>query len=552
MRRGHVGSLIAATALAVLAVSGTGGAHAADDGDALLPVTHEHRNPVEGVNLDGSPDSTGLRNTTGLICTTGPSSAANVDTNCEGTSPSNETAIAVNPTNPLNVIGSANDYQLTLSPGGYYLETLYSRAHVSFDGGTSWAEYGIQYPNYATTGDPAVAFDADGRAYLATLGFSWSQNRFCCTNPDILVTSSADGGKSWAKPVRVGSGSGTFGSQGILNDKEEIAAWGHGNALVTWTRYSDGIGGSYITSPIVASVTHDGGRTWSAPVVISGSAAFCTGAQGGTACDSDQGSVVVVGADSRIRVSFFNFSDRTTGRDQVLVVEVDPSSGARLAGPFRVGAVYDGYTDYPFNIDSRQTLQDSQFRTWAFGPLAADPTSAQHLAMVWTDMRNSTLPTAGDPYEATTNSDVIVSQSFDGGVTWSAPTALRAPGDQFQPWAVYDSNGRLRIGYFDRSYDAANHRFGYTLATETRDGSLAFAVRQLTTALSDPTQGDRWFSGRTPDPAYPNPSTFIGDYSAVAATPAGGVVALWTDMRDTVCFTTRCGAGEQAYFAAAS
>jgi len=166
--------------------------------------------------------------------------------------------------------------------------------------------------------------------------------------------------------------------------------------------------------------------------------------------------------------------------------------------------------------------------------------------VVWSDMRNSTLPAPSDPFSATTNSDIVVSQSFDGGVTWSAPVALAARGDQFMPWAVYDSAGLLRIGYFDRSYDPANHAYGYTLATETSPGSLTFSKTQLTTTLSDPTQGTRWFSGGVVNHA----TTFLGDYSGIAALPSG-VAALWTDLRNSVCFTTRCGSGQDAFFAAA-
>jgi hypothetical protein len=241
----------------------------------------------------------------------------------------------------------------------------------------------------------------------------------------------------------------------------------------------------------------------------------------------------------------------TDFRDQFLVVKVDPNTGQRVGGPYKVADVIDGSTDYPISIDGRQTYQDSQFRSWSAGNLAADPTNAGHLAVVWSDMRNSTLPAASDPYQAHTNSDIIVSQSFDGGATWSAPTAIVAPGDQFMPWGAYDSSGRLRIGYFDRSYDPANHSYGFTLATESAPGSLSFAFAPASTALSDPTQGTRWFSGQTPNPAVPHPTTFLGDYSGIAAHPNGGVVAFWTDMRLTTCFGSRCGAGENAFFAAA-
>jgi hypothetical protein len=318
--------------------------------------------------------------------------------------------------------------------------------------------------------------------------------------------------------------------------------------MVTWTAINQGLGGGYISSPIFASVTHDGGKSWSQPVEISGSAAFCVGTQGGTACNADGFSVPTYATDGNIYVSFFNTSDFVSGRDQILVVKVDPSTGHRVAGPFLAASpIYDGLTDYPINIDGRQTYQDSEFRSNAGGNISADPTTPGHLAVVWSDMRNSTLPAPQDPYTAVTNSDVVVSQSFDNGQTWSAPVALAIPNDQFQPWGAYDTSGKLRIGFFDRVYDPANHKYGYTLATESSAGSLTFVTTQLTTALSDPTQGDRWFAGRTPNPAFPHPTTFLGDYSNIAAT--GQVYAYWTDMRLSVFFPSRTGFGEDAFFA---
>jgi hypothetical protein len=421
---------------------------------------------------------------------------------------------------------------------------------------------GLAQNAYSATGDPAVAFDADGRAYLTTLGFGFSQGLGCCRNPDIVAAESIDGGTSWSALTRIASGVGVFGGNGVFNDKEYVAAWGHGNAIVTWTVFNQGRGGAYISSPIFDSVTHDGGRTWTEPQPISGSAAFCVGAQGGNACDQDQVSVAAVGSDGSIHVAFESTansdpSSLADNRDQYLVVGINPMSGAAIGPPVKVAGLIDGSYDYPLNLDGRQTYQDSQFRSWSAGNITADPTNPGHLAVVWSDMRNSTLPPSvaaynSDPYQVVTNSDVVVSQSFDGGAHWSAPVALAAPGDQFQPWATYDSGGRLRIGYFDRSYDASNHKYGYSLATETSSGSLAFTVAQLTTALSDPTAGDRWFSGRTPNPAFAHPTTFLGDYSGITAKPNGGIVALWTDLRQQACFTVRCGAGQDAFLAASA
>jgi len=543
--------VLAIVAFGVVATLHPSGLRAHADQPLPLPVTHQRFNSVEThpilASSDGSVAQASARTPTSPICATSTSSAANVNMDCEGTAPHNETSLAVNPTNPLNIIGSANDYQLSLSAGGTIYETIYSRAHVTFDGGKTWTTYPIDYGSYVATGDPAVAFDANGTAYLATLGFLFSQGNGCCTNPDVLVAQSPDGGKTWSTPSRVASGTGSFGSVGTFNDKEYITAWGNGNAIVTWTVFNDGIGGSYISSPIFDVVTHNGGKTWTAGTSISGAAPFCIGAQGGTTCDQDQASVPTVAADGSIAVAFENTANTTNGRDQYLVVTVDPTTGKRASGPFKVADLVDGFTDYPINVDGRQTYQDSEFRTWSAGNITADPTNASHLAVIWSDMRNSQLPAPSDPFQAKTNSDIVVSQSLDGGVTWSAPAALAAPGDQFMPWGAYDASGKLRIGYFDRSYDAANHQYGYTLATEKQAETLSFGLKQVTTSLSDPTQHDRWFSGGVVN----NATTFLGDYSGIAATPSGGVVLLWTDMRISVCFSVRCGAGEDAFYATA-
>src|SRR5207245_8682440 len=120
----------------------------------------------------------------------------------------------------------------------------------------------------------------------------------------------------------------------------------------------------------------------------------------------------VVAADGRIFVSFLDTTDLASGRDDYEVVEVSKDTGAALTPPVKVATTIDGATDYPIAF-GRQTYQDSVFRSWAAGNIAADPGDAAHLAVVWSDMRNSTTPANPDPYKAKTNSDVVVSQSFD-------------------------------------------------------------------------------------------------------------------------------------------
>src|SRR5262249_20889807 len=156
----------------------------------------------------------------------------------------------------------------------------------------------IPFRGYDGTADPSVSFDADGTAYIATLGKVFSQNGLQhpehATADDVLVSHSADGGQTWSAPVRVATGKGGTGAkvQETDNDKSYLTAWGHGNAIVTWTRFRWGPEGKFIDQPIFASVTHDGGSSWTDPVQISG------------ALVNDQASVPVVAADGSVRVAF--------------------------------------------------------------------------------------------------------------------------------------------------------------------------------------------------------------------------------------------------------
>jgi hypothetical protein len=477
-----------------------------------------------------------------------------------GTAPHTETSIAVNPTNPRNMIGGVIDYQFDTQNAtrGKVFLSAFNRAHVTLDGGRTWMEYPVPDQGYNFTSDPSVSFDADGRAYLDKLAFTVSENLMHTNSnaPDLVVNHSTDGGLTWSPAVRVAKGTGSA-SQATWNDKPYLTAWGHGDAIVTWTQYHFGPAGhsfdrapfgavdNYIDAPIYASVTHDGGNTWTDPVRISGSS-YVSGID----------AVPTVAADGSIDVAFWSWDheDAPDLRDHYVVVKVDPATGQPKGDPVQVGLVYDGLSDYPIGSGVNapvSTLQDTQFYVSPNGNITADPTNAQHVAVIWSDMRNNPYPGARlpslDPYAVQTNSDIIVSQSFNGGVDWSPPTAIQIPSDQFQPWGAYNSSGLLQIGYYDRSYDLANHQYGYTLASETNPGSLNFTFQQVTTVLSDPTKDDAWVWTRTANPDFPNPTPFIGDYSGIAVVPGTNqVAALWTDMREQA---PSGGHAEDAYFA---
>ena len=105
--------LIAAAATAFIAARPSSAVAQSSPTNNRKPVTHQHFNGVE-VPLTQSDEgvvSTGnFRNPLSPICSTTTSSATNVNADCELIR-HNETTIAINPTNALNQIGSANDPQ---------------------------------------------------------------------------------------------------------------------------------------------------------------------------------------------------------------------------------------------------------------------------------------------------------------------------------------------------------------------------------------------------------------------------------------------------------
>jgi hypothetical protein len=86
------------------------------------------------------------------------------------------------------------------------------------------------------------------------------------------------------------------------------------------------------------------------------------------------------------------------------------------------------------------------------------------------------------------------------------------------------------------------------LASEGSPGQLNFSFQQVSTTLSDPTQGDRWF-GVTANPAFPHATRFLGDYGGIVTVPGQRVAAFWTDMRNSATFLGSTRSGQDAYFA---
>jgi hypothetical protein len=459
--------------------------------------------------------------------------AGNMLLDCDGEVPHNETTIAVDPNDPNHAVGGYHSYQLNFL-GATIVAHIIGTTSVTFDGGQTWQEIVPPITPYQFSGDPALAFARSGRLYFANIADHEGPGG-TFTGPSVVVAHSDDGGLSWTNPVTVATGKGAVDPRGngqlIFNDKEFIAADSNvaspfvNRAYVTWTSFREFFAGplAFFQSPIKVSYSNDG-FNWSSPRTISGSNPACSVAIFGAPneCDLNQDSYPTVAPNGKVYVSFENFN--TPAENQIMVVS-SADGGNTWSGPVKVADVFD--INFPASVDGRATLTGCQFRVSSVANSAADPSdpTGNTVYVVFADNRNGTA--------AATNTDVFLGRSTNGGATWSVYPIDTLDNDQFYPWVSVAANGRVDVGYMDRSYSAGQAvcQYGFTLTRLTFDagGSIATSTRtRVDTGLSDPGHS-RWFSSSSD-----SNSRFIGDYNGVAIGSDNATWSLWTDQRNIV------------------
>ena len=360
-----------------------------------------------------------------------------------------EVSIAINPTNPQNlVVGSNKNY--------YY---------YSFDGGSSW-EGGIQTSQYNMCGDPCVVFDAEGVVYYGHISEPatyW---------PDrIVVHRSADGGKTWTHEYGIGY------IEGKNQDKEWIAvdltdSDYKGNVYVSWTQFDEYNSSNPVDKTTIRfSASTDKGETWSTPVKISDIDGDCL--------DDDnalEGAVPAVGPDGEIYIAW-------AGQEKIYF---DKSSDGGLT----------------FGTDVTVTTQPGG---WTFD--IPGIYRCNGMPVTCTDISNS--PNRGTIYinwsdqrNGTSNTDIFISKSTDGGDTWSQPKMVNDDNSerhQFFTWMTVDPiSGYLYVVFYDRRNTTGNATDVYV--ARSKDGGETF--ENFTVSESSFT---------------PNSTIFFGDYTNIAA-----------------------------------
>jgi len=443
-----------------------------------------------------------------------------------------EEQVAVNPTDPTNVIAGQNDSRVGFNHCGFA---------YSLDGGTSWGDgqppffqhISLAGHTYDAASDPAVTFDGTGRAWYSCVVFDINTNA-----SGLFVTRSSAGLKGSAY-ANVGNPSAFVVAEAVAGDhffdKEFIAGDmrpGHTEVYVTFTDFQSNPNckksfnkGGFCQSPIMLSKWAT--NHWTAPIAISGNSSLCVG--GGTfnpqlpsnGCNFNQGSYPVVLANGDVYVVFSNFNTPTLVNQQLGVrVKADLSS---VSAPVRVG--FDDETKAAlcdFGRGPEQCVDSLNIRSNDFPALAVDPTNGQHLVATWTDTRSAA---------SNGNYDIVVSESTDGGLTWSdgsgGGTVLTTTGAYFQPSvAITHTLGKVVVSAY-RANTAlhtsaiADGKFGYGFFVNSGSGFGAYTNASDSQTLPSPQ-------------ANPAQRGFLGDYSSIASSPGSDTVYMvWSDTRNS-------------------
>jgi hypothetical protein len=416
-----------------------------------------------------------------------------------------EEVVAVNPTNPNNLIGGQNDSRIGFNHCGY---------DWSFDGGKTWGDQlpplwsYVQLDNHTADAcsDPTATFDSKGNAYVGGVIFDLASN----ANAIVVMKSNAGiGGAFYHTPTQGAfqtSSTDPIGLVAAYNDsnhaldKEFIVADATASspkadnvyANATYTLFEDG------HSPIYFSQSTDGGATWSQGIEISGSNAdYCTVGSAESdpnARDQDQGSHPIVGADGTVYVAFLNGNIPGAGIGQHMIVKclptADCSDPASWSAPVRMGDI--DYGTQPRGSDSvtgcpggRRCLPPNGYRMTdaTEGSISVDDSGT--LYSVWADFRNGAAPCTPNGLARNVtppcDNDVFYNYSTDGGATWSDTVKLTPP-------AAHSGSRGVR----SRATAASSSSPTTTARTATASSAVA------TTSRSRPSETPRRARPRSP------------------------------------------------------
>jgi hypothetical protein len=394
-----------------------------------------------------------------------------------------EPNIAADPRNPLHLV--AVWQQDRWSDGG----SRGIMAAVTTDGGASWTDVAIPGVSAPTGGplprasDPWVSIAPNGDIYVSVL------SAVSVNGPDetINISKSTDGGYTWGAPTALISDTDPH----FFDDKETVTAdpTNSNYVYVTWDRLTfDPNTFAFVDGPAMLARSTNGGQTWTNSVIFAG----------GTNTQTLGNQIVVLPNGNLLDVfDYFDFNANTATFEVIRSTD----HGVSWSAPVAVAA------DDSIGVSDPNTA--AGVRAGGSIPGIAVNRTTGAVYIVWEDGR----------FSGFTHEGIAISQSTDGGSTWSmpvqvnqTPTGILSSDQQaFTPQVAVAANGVIAVTY----YDFRNNTGGPGLATDywvafaNPGSSLTFGNEQRLTPGS--------FNGELAPNAF---GLMIGDYMGLVA---GGV-----------------------------
>jgi hypothetical protein len=337
---------------------------------------------------------------------------------------------------------------------------------------------------YDLASDPVVTIGSD-RAYLAAIGIDViGTGAQLNLDDEVVVSTSADGGNTWGKPVVVATSPDPL----VSFDKETLGAEpaAPGTAYVLWVRYTRPSADKPArTNETFVARTTDGGATWSSPRLVYGE---------GTETQFHQ---LVTMPDGSLLDAFIEaptLSDRPPLPARLAVVRSTDRGTSWSAASTAAKVSFTAVRDPTGKDDVRGTGQGVL--------VAAGPDGAIYIC--WAEQ-----PTDGDAFLSVVRSD-------DQGRSWGPPTPVvsTSSGQPFVPQIAVAGDGRLGVTW-------------YQVSGAKTDGQLRTEAWFAWSA----DRGGSWQSLRLAGPfdlhtaKLTDGGDFVGDYEGLVGLPAGFAAA---------------------------
>jgi hypothetical protein len=462
--------------------------------------------------------------------------------------PQNETAVAVNPKNPQQLVAAAVTYFEDETKGCRSpadkdeIDSSTIALYGSKDGGVSWEYHCAPWPAKVAGGlvsadqwygdDPSVAWDAEGNAYAAYMLVSWAYGSTLKLSSAIVVARSSDAGSTWAPWSVVVNDITTLHP---FHEKPKIAidtstegSSSHpGRVYVTWSQ-----------DHVQQVAWSDDGTAWKQTSFSSPAPDH----MGGNVAAGPDGVVYLVWN----KIHPVNEKGQASAPDS-LWFSKSVDGGTQWSPAVKIFA-HDRGSLEEYYLPMAQDY-------WWVNTYASidvdrnvDSPYFNRVYLAWTDVTSPCCPKS--PYGPL---DVYTSYSADGGDSWSSPLEVSNEVDDaaFFPWiAVDQSDGTVHTAWYDTRIDPASGEETQVYTARSSDGGVSFEKNLLLTdggsQFEKPASSSNLNSRTNLDAV----TTQYGDYLGIAAANRR-MAAVWTDGRqsfeDTLSLREDAAVGSATY-----